>query len=108
MMEEFHINSFLSLRLVAEETRIYVAHYTKEQLTRKLKTLENESEELRKKWNIIRVDERTQRKARISNRADSVARYKLLIQDALKSLEKRQIVEDKKVDCRKKTQAHIK
>jgi len=52
-------------------------------LRKKLAKLENETMELMKKWSARRPDERTQRKATISNRVDSVAKQILLIKDII-------------------------
>ena len=68
---------------------LYIKSYSLEQLHRKLARLEKETMELMKKWSSRRPDERTQRKATISNRADSVAKAILLIKDAIDIIEKR-------------------
>ncbi|MEE9378676.1 MAG: hypothetical protein V3V33_11660 [Candidatus Lokiarchaeia archaeon] len=57
--------------------------YTKEMLFNQLEKCKKESMELMEKWSRLRRDERTQRKATISNRADSNAKEMVLIQDAI-------------------------
>ncbi len=68
---------------------LYIKSHSLEQLRRKLAKLEKETIELMKKWSERRPDERTQRKATISNRADSVAKAILLVKDAIDIIEKR-------------------
>ncbi len=60
---------------------------TREQLLKELAKLQKESTELMHKWSARRPDERTQRKCRIYNRADEVAKEKMLIHDAIKLLD---------------------
>lgn len=57
--------------------------YTKEKLFQRLKKCKGESLKLMEKWSALRRDERTQRKATISNRADANAKEMMLIQDAI-------------------------
>jgi len=81
---------------------------TKEQLLKELAKLQKESMELMHKWSSRRPDERTQRKCRISNRADAVAKEMMLIQDAIKKLDSNTLVDshiniNKKITSRQKT-----
>lgn len=65
--------------------------YTKEVLFNRLDRCKKESLELKEKWSALRIDERTQRKATISNRADANAKEMMLIQDALTYLKKNKL-----------------
>lgn len=83
-------------RIEQEQKRIWnIRHlygsYTKEMLMNQLKKCEKESIKLMKKWSLLRKDERTQRKAIISNRADVNAKEMMLIQDALTYMNKNQL-----------------
>ncbi len=62
--------------------------YTKEMLFKQLENCTKESLKLKIKWDSLRRDERTQRKATRSNRVDANAKEMMLIQDALNSLKK--------------------
>ncbi len=73
-------------QLRRRDMELLIAHYSVRQLEKKLAALERESLELKHKWDHRRPDERTQRKCRITNRADTVAKEILLIQDSLKVL----------------------
>ena len=57
--------------------------YTKEMLLNQLEKCQKESLRLMERWLALRRDERTQRKATISNRAGANAKEMILIQDAL-------------------------
>ena len=86
---------YIRLKKSIEEDRIHkdqirtrditleITHHTKNQLIKELAKLEKESLELMQKWSTRRKGERTQRTAKISNRADAVAKRKLLLQDAI-------------------------
>jgi len=88
MKETFDKEQKDRIEIKQRDIAILLKHYTKKQLIKKLDSLKNESQKLKKKWDTIRHDERTQRKATISNRADAIAKQMLLIQDALESFEK--------------------
>jgi len=61
------------------------------EILKRVKQLENctkESLRLKKKWDSLRPDERTQRKATISNRINANAKEMMMVQDALVFLRK--------------------
>ena len=57
-------------------------------LYKELEKCEKESLKLMGKWSELRRDERTQRKATISNRADANARMMMLVRDAITHMKK--------------------
>lgn len=73
-------------RTIRDITHLFKS-YTKEMLYNRLEKCKKESMELMEKWSRLRRDERTQRKATISNRADSNANEMMLIQDAITYME---------------------
>ena len=83
-------------RLESEERKIrdiniLFKSYTREMLFDRLDKCEKESSTLKTKWDSLRVDERTQRKATISNRADGNAKEMVLIQDAITYMKKNRL-----------------
>ena len=83
--EELKHGEYVRMR----DITLTVKRHTKAQLEKELTNLEKESMELMDKWcNRRRPDERTQWKAQVSNRADSVARRMLLVKDALQDYDK--------------------
>jgi hypothetical protein len=66
--------------------------YTKEMLFKQLEKCGKESMRIKQKWDLLRRDERTQKRATLSNRADANAKEMMLIQDALTYLKKERLV----------------
>jgi hypothetical protein len=74
------------------DINILFKSYTKEMLFKQLENCQKESMKLKQKWDLLRRDERTQRKATISNRLDANAKEMMLIQDALAYLKEEGLV----------------
>lgn len=66
-----------------QDIKLLFKSFTREMLYNRLEKCKEESLKLMKKWSALRRDERTQRKATISNRADTNAWEMILIQDAI-------------------------
>lgn len=67
--------------------------YTKEMLYKQLESCRKESLKLKEKWSTLRKDERTQRKATISNRITANAKEMMLVQDALTYLKEKGLIQ---------------
>ncbi len=73
------------------DINILFKSYTRELLFNRLDKCKKESSTLKTKWDSLRVDERTQRRATISNRAEANAKKMMLIQDALTYMKKNKL-----------------
>ena len=83
MKKEYEAEKFEREKKTLQVIHLLFGSYTKEMLYKRLAQCKKESMRLMNKWLTLRVDERTQRKACISNRADANAQEMRLIQDAL-------------------------
>lgn len=83
MKKKYEAEKLERERRILQVIHLLFKSYTKEMLYKRLAQCKRESMQLMNKWSTLRIDERTQRKARISNRADANAQEMRLIQDAL-------------------------
>jgi hypothetical protein len=63
-------------------------NYTKKEIKRKLEICKKKDKEYKKKWDNLRIDERTQRKARLHNKIDRNAHKIQMLKQVLKDFKK--------------------